>query len=259
MLHDLGWRSLEQRRHDARLIMFYKIVYGLVAIQLPSYFERPLRITCHMYSLSYGQIHTAANFYQVSFFPMSIVLWNRLPEDVVLRVDSFKQTISSLLPINQKYCFYPVFKFNTISLFSFSCHTFSLNFHLFLLFLHRCTKIQHNTRKRVLENVKTKKKRQRCPLPTSENSTLSNSHRLFFFFFSSIGTKLGSKRWNQRYSSVHFCRFSRFMLVQIPIVPNGKHSHSEVFICRTLLDFVATLYTYKNLRSCTVVIYQTDN
>ena len=92
MLHDLGWRSLEQRRHDARLIMFYKIVYGLVAIQLPSYFERPLRITRHMHSLSYRQIHTAANYYQVSFFPMSIVLWNRLPEDVVLLsdLDSFK-------------------------------------------------------------------------------------------------------------------------------------------------------------------------
>ena len=83
MLHDLGWRSLEQRRLDARLIMFYKIVYGLVAIQLPSSIEHPMKITRHMHSLSYRQIHTAANYYQFSFFPMSIVLWNRLPEDVV--------------------------------------------------------------------------------------------------------------------------------------------------------------------------------
>ena len=28
----LGWRSLEQRRADARLCLFYKIVYGVVAI-----------------------------------------------------------------------------------------------------------------------------------------------------------------------------------------------------------------------------------
>ena len=41
MLHYLGVRSLEQRRLDARLIMFYKIEYGLVSIQLPSYLERP--------------------------------------------------------------------------------------------------------------------------------------------------------------------------------------------------------------------------
>ena len=63
MLHDLGWRSLEQRRHDARLIIFYKIVYGLDAIQLSSYFESPMRITSHMHSLSYRQIHMAAYYY----------------------------------------------------------------------------------------------------------------------------------------------------------------------------------------------------
>ena len=31
MLHDLGWRSFEQRWNDVRLIMFYKIVYAFVA------------------------------------------------------------------------------------------------------------------------------------------------------------------------------------------------------------------------------------
>ena len=41
MLSNLGWRSLENRRTDTRLAMFYKIVYGLVAIPLPSYFEHP--------------------------------------------------------------------------------------------------------------------------------------------------------------------------------------------------------------------------
>ena len=32
MLSNLGWRSLENRRTDTRLAMFYKIVYGLVVI-----------------------------------------------------------------------------------------------------------------------------------------------------------------------------------------------------------------------------------
>ena len=41
MLGNLGWRSLENRRIDARLTMFYKIVYGLVAIPLSSYFVHP--------------------------------------------------------------------------------------------------------------------------------------------------------------------------------------------------------------------------
>ena len=35
MMSNLGWRSIENRRYDARLFMFYKIVYGLVAIPVP--------------------------------------------------------------------------------------------------------------------------------------------------------------------------------------------------------------------------------
>ena len=36
ILNTLGWRSLEQRRADARLILLYKIVYGLVEIPIPA-------------------------------------------------------------------------------------------------------------------------------------------------------------------------------------------------------------------------------
>ena len=43
MLSNLGWRSLENRRYDARLITFYKVVHGLVAIPVPPYFEQPKR------------------------------------------------------------------------------------------------------------------------------------------------------------------------------------------------------------------------
>ena len=38
LLSNLEWRSLENRNIDTRLAIFYKIVYGLVAIPLPSYF-----------------------------------------------------------------------------------------------------------------------------------------------------------------------------------------------------------------------------
>ena len=76
MLSNLGWRSLENGRIDVRLAMFYKIVYGLVAILLPSYFMCPEVYTRHMHSLSYRQIHTSVCYYQYSFFPMSVVLWN---------------------------------------------------------------------------------------------------------------------------------------------------------------------------------------
>ena len=37
IVQDLGWRTLDQRRADARLCLFYKIVHGLVALPLPEY------------------------------------------------------------------------------------------------------------------------------------------------------------------------------------------------------------------------------
>ena len=39
ILTHLGWRSLEQRRNDSRLCLFYKIIHGLVAVDLPPYVE----------------------------------------------------------------------------------------------------------------------------------------------------------------------------------------------------------------------------
>ena len=67
MLSKLDWRSLEDRRIDTRLIMFYKIVHGYVAIQLQTYFDKPLRYARHMHPLPFRQIHTGASYYQYSF------------------------------------------------------------------------------------------------------------------------------------------------------------------------------------------------
>ena len=98
MMSNLGWRSLENRRYDARLLMFYKIVYGLVAIPVPSCFERPEVYTRHTYPLANIQIHTFVCYYQYSFFPMTVVLLNRIPADLVLNpdLDSFKAGVRTI-------------------------------------------------------------------------------------------------------------------------------------------------------------------
>ena len=98
MLSNLGWRSLEYRRYDSRLAMFYKIQYGLVAVSVPSYFERPTRITRHAHSLRFRQVHVFADYYRFSSFPMTVVLWNRLPADLVVLgdLDSFKREVSKI-------------------------------------------------------------------------------------------------------------------------------------------------------------------
>ena len=33
MLHDLGWESIDGRRQDQRLVLFYKIINGLTSVE----------------------------------------------------------------------------------------------------------------------------------------------------------------------------------------------------------------------------------
>ena len=47
MQQELGWRSLDQRRADAHLCMLYKIIHGMVATEMPSYFKQPKAATRH--------------------------------------------------------------------------------------------------------------------------------------------------------------------------------------------------------------------
>ena len=98
MINTLGWRSLEQRRADARLIMFYKIVHGLVEIPLPSYIHRQARMTRTTHPYHFIQIQTAANYQNFHFCPLSIVQWNNLPTSAVLSEDltAFRSAICSL-------------------------------------------------------------------------------------------------------------------------------------------------------------------
>ena len=98
MLDNLGWRSLENRRIDSGLFMFHRIIYGYVGIQIPTYFEKPQRFTRHMHPLSYKQIHTDAVYYQQSFYPATIVLWNKLQSEIVQMddLDSFKEGVSKI-------------------------------------------------------------------------------------------------------------------------------------------------------------------
>ena len=77
LINTLGWRSLEQRRADARLKMFYKIVHGLVEIPLPSYIHRQARMTRTTHPYHFIQIKTTANYYKYSFFPLAIIILAR--------------------------------------------------------------------------------------------------------------------------------------------------------------------------------------
>ena len=98
MVDSVGWKTLEQRRAEARLCLFYKIVFGLVTVPLPDYIQ-PVSINlryCH--SIAFRQLQTSTDYYKYSFFPLDIVRWNALPEIVVCSPDleSFKVAVCGL-------------------------------------------------------------------------------------------------------------------------------------------------------------------
>ena len=55
MIENLGWRTLEQRS-DARLCLFYRIVYGLVTVPIPDYIQPKSRTSKNCHSMTFRQI-----------------------------------------------------------------------------------------------------------------------------------------------------------------------------------------------------------
>ena len=98
MLEKLGWRSLQQRRAYARLCLFFCIVSGLVAIPMPEYIQPNNRVSRYCHSMAFRQVHTSADYYKYSFYPLAIVQWNALPEWVVClpTLDVFKEAVGKL-------------------------------------------------------------------------------------------------------------------------------------------------------------------
>ena len=96
MLHDLSWHPMCERRAQAKVVMLYRIVHGLVAIPLTQYFTPSTRIRGH--PMQYRQHTCHINAYQYSFFPSAIPLWNNLPTITVLApsLDTFKDQVSCL-------------------------------------------------------------------------------------------------------------------------------------------------------------------
>ena len=71
IIEKLGWRTLEQRRADARLCLFYKVVHGLVVATLPDHVQYSNMISRYSHSMTFRQVSASTNYYKYSFFPPS--------------------------------------------------------------------------------------------------------------------------------------------------------------------------------------------
>ena len=99
MIHSLGWRSLQARRVDAKLVLFYKIVNGLVAIPISTYLTPVIRKDSTFHNTqAFLTYTTTIDYFMHSFFPSTIKLWNHLPENIVSlpNLDTYKTQVQSL-------------------------------------------------------------------------------------------------------------------------------------------------------------------
>ena len=88
ILNELKWCSLEVRRQVSRLMMFYKILQGSVALELPyeiSLIDTVTRGHNRRYQTPFSRI----DIHKFSFFPATVRLWNSSPDSVV-NLDSFE-------------------------------------------------------------------------------------------------------------------------------------------------------------------------
>ena len=65
------------------MCLFIKIVNNMVAVPLPDNIQLNPRTPRRGHSSSFCQLHMATDYYKYEFFPLAIVQWNALKEDVV--------------------------------------------------------------------------------------------------------------------------------------------------------------------------------
>jgi hypothetical protein len=96
IINELGWKPLNERRKEQRLVLLFKIVNDLVAIPADNnieYNQRPSR-TSNSKQIKVPSATT--EIYKHSFVPITVKDWNTLTESAVSRktVEGFKAVIS---------------------------------------------------------------------------------------------------------------------------------------------------------------------
>ena len=103
MLHDLGWQSLDGRRQDQRLVLFYKIINGLASVETEDILTPADSRTRKNHSFKHLQAN--CDSYRYSFFPATISSWNNLPFGIekVDSVEGFKLKLYPCARMTRKF------------------------------------------------------------------------------------------------------------------------------------------------------------
>jgi len=83
MLQSLGWEILQERRRQVKVVMMYKIIKNLVAID-SSPFLHLQNTSTRGHSMRDIQPYCRTQTLRESFFPTAIYIWNNLPVTLVV-------------------------------------------------------------------------------------------------------------------------------------------------------------------------------
>ncbi len=99
MWSELGWHSLQAQHFEVQMTMFYKIVNGHVALNLPSYISTLMASLRSAHNQQYMVVQPSINSFKYSFYPRTIRCWNILPAYIVYSpsVASFKTNITNAI------------------------------------------------------------------------------------------------------------------------------------------------------------------
>ena len=97
MIRDIGWKPLVERRSNAKVILIYRIINGLVQIPV-SPFLHPSSISTRGHSDRFLVPFCRTDTLRHSFFPSAIRLWNQLPATLITTdsVEGFKRSRPAL-------------------------------------------------------------------------------------------------------------------------------------------------------------------
>ena len=80
MLQDLGWTSLQDRRRNLRLALFYKVAHELIAVPAAELdLEKPVRDTRSNHIYKYRELSANTSELKNSTVHRTIPQWNKLP------------------------------------------------------------------------------------------------------------------------------------------------------------------------------------
>ena len=111
MLSELQWPILHVRRLMSRLIIFYKGLYNLITLEMPSYITSTTTTpysTRFQHPFHFNILNARTNFYHNSYFPKTVRDWNSLPISAIEAhtVNSFCNQLSLFLIVNNYYIIY---------------------------------------------------------------------------------------------------------------------------------------------------------